>query len=620
MIGMTINTTPLCAEERSSYLIGMKVPAEAQAGEKRQLIEKKLSKLGLTPKKIDPIGAVAEVEISRSRFEEILELNLPEIAFVEKNGKQSREQVAVNDEFFASQWNLKTDAGINATGAWSLTKGNSDVVVAVIDTGYYLSHRDMDERLYRNGAEIPSNGMDDDNNGYIDDVSGYNFFESNTFIDDTVGHGTAAASIISSETNNSLGIAGVTWNTKILPLKVSIDGYDGLRDMEIAQAINYVAELRRRGHNIVAVNCSFGGSVPSTALEQAVRSATEAGVVVVAAAGNGYQYEGQNYNLDIDKFPFYPASYASFIPGVISVAATTSSLTLTNFSSYGMKSVALGAPGEDVLASYLPLQYESGVYPYAYVNGTSFAAPHVAGVVALMQSVKKLEPKDVVTLLKQTVRKIDGLLGFVETGGMVNAEAAVRAAAQYLRKFTVTTKVSYLGTGLSAVRISVSGRPDIATDAGGSVRISDVVEGTTLTFTPTLPGFTFNPPSRTIAVGSSQEVTFTADRVVVQPVQPASTPAPPAPTPTTPLQGWDRGTRPVVGRVKVAAKTRGRIVRVSITPAEVYDAEGDVDTVTAEIGFRGQKRGRSIRLAPRGSSFFSGSTSFHTIAPSDRSR
>jgi hypothetical protein len=274
--------------------------------------------------------------------------------------------------------------GIAAGDAWGQANqvGNRDVYVGIVDTGIDISHMDLKANIWTNPFETPGNGVDDDGNGYIDDVHGWDFFHDDPSVYDTVTsdfHGTHVAGTIGAVGENHEGVAGVNWAVTMIPAKF-IDG-EGFVSGAIA-ALDYLTELKtQHGLNIVATNNSWGGDAYSVALKAAINRGGDAGILFVAAAGNSA--------LNTDTNPMYPASYLCDHRAdnnqprgydcVISVAALTETGGLASFSNRGATSVDIGAPGVHVASTW------PGGY-YAYLDGTSMAAPHVTGSLALLAS------------------------------------------------------------------------------------------------------------------------------------------------------------------------------------------------------------------------------------------
>ena len=237
------------------------------------------------------------------------------------------------------------------------------MTVAVVDTGIDTSHPDLDGNIWRNPNEQP-NGFDDDGDGFIDDLHGADFVNRDSDASDDAGHGTHVGGIIGAEGNNGIGISGVNWNARLMPLKfLNSDGEGNTADA--AMAIDYAV-----AHGARAINASWGGPAFSQTLYEAVRRAGQHNVLVVAAAGN----EGN----DSDVAPDYPAAFD--LSNVISVAASDRYDNLLSYSNYGAKSVDLAAPGDDIYSTVPPATEPSG---YANFSGTSMAAPAVTGAAAL---------------------------------------------------------------------------------------------------------------------------------------------------------------------------------------------------------------------------------------------
>jgi subtilisin family serine protease len=304
------------------------------------------------------------------------------------------------------------DVNVNGEAAWDLTTGRPDVVIAVVDSGVLLDHPDLGENIWRNPFEIPGNGIDDDGNHYVDDVNGWDFRgDANTIHtpskpdndpnpdlgdkldndgdggrDNFAHHGTFVAGIAAARGNNGIDIAGASWNCRIMPVKVFAD--DGpTTSRDVAEAIYYAAD---NGASVINVSIfGFGGN--DAAVRGAVRYAVALGVVVVACAGNDNTAE-----------PTFPASFEN----VLSVGATRFAGDFTGlpsggpsairkrapFSQFGPAAVDVVAPGEVFGLSFTSRAQESldgqaAGTPLVTSNaGTSFAAPLVAGLAALMIS------------------------------------------------------------------------------------------------------------------------------------------------------------------------------------------------------------------------------------------
>lgn len=311
-------------------------------------------------------------------------------------------EVIPNDPRFSSQYAL---AKIQAPAAWDRAVGDYSAVIADTDTGMDYNHPDLAPNLWNNSGEICGNGIDDDGNGLVDDCFGWDFFGNNNNPIDTYGHGTHTAGIMAAAGNNGIGIAGVLWNVQIMPLKIGTG--PSLSTAAAVRAIDYAWSM-----GAWVINASWGGSGFSQSLKDSIDRAGAAGVMFVAAAGNS----GSNN----DSRPFYPASYNS--PNVIAVASTTSTDARSSFSNYGARSVHLGAPGSSVLSTY-PVNRGS----YASLSGTSMAAPHVAGAVALIWNYNPtLSVADVKSIIMNSADRIPSMQGVTISGGRLNLNRALQ--------------------------------------------------------------------------------------------------------------------------------------------------------------------------------------------------
>ncbi|NBS30885.1 MAG: hypothetical protein EBS76_10305, partial [Actinobacteria bacterium] len=198
---------------------------------------------------IDALSVIDELE------------NTPGIASVEVNQYRELRSTPDDPSFSNSgMWGLKSYPGSNAIGAWANGHtGSSDVIVAVLDSGTQIGHPDLAVNIWSNPGEIAANGIDDDGNGYVDDVNGWDFLYGDNQVFDSASedfHGTHVSGTIGAVGNNSTGVVGVNWNVSILPVKFLGDTSTTLS--KELQALNYILDLKDAGHNIVAVNNSWG--------------------------------------------------------------------------------------------------------------------------------------------------------------------------------------------------------------------------------------------------------------------------------------------------------------------------------------------------------------------------
>ena len=343
-----------------------------------------------------------------------------------------------NDPKFINQWALhqSTDCDIDAPEAWDIETGNSNVAIAVVDTGVDYNHEDLTENIWINSGEDINgngivdlsdfNGIDDDNNGYVDDIRGYDFVDINTtwyeengyellpeedYTDpdndpmDVHGHGTHCSGIAGATTNNGVGIAGVGWDCSIMSMRAGFKikicpcGTTGiLQSDDIALAMIYATD---NGADVISM--SWGGKSSSQLILDVVEYAYNQGVVLVSSAGNSNTYQKQ-----------YPAFYEE----VIAVAATYKNDERKASSNYGFW-IDIAAPGDNILST-IPNN------EYGKKSGTSMSCPHVAGLAGLLLSKNpSLTPDMIRTIICNTADDIDSdrYIG----GGRINAHKALLA-------------------------------------------------------------------------------------------------------------------------------------------------------------------------------------------------
>jgi hypothetical protein len=276
-----------------------------------------------------------------------------------------------NDPRLAQQWAV---TAMKMAEAWDITKGDSTIVIGYVDSGVNYTHEDLAQSIWINpgewgiNGELSNNGIDDDGNGYIDDWRGWDFIGNGTIQQpnpdnnpmDFNGHGTNGASIAAARTDNGLGIAGIGFHTKVLPIKVQDDAAAG--GMAGYPGIVYAADMGCK-----VINCSWGANgFASKAMQDVVDYAYSKGALVVAGAGNSV--------IDNDVNPFLPSN----LRGVLSVSSQEPDNSASNWAAYG-SSVHVFAPGKDVLAARASFGYQT-------VTGTSFAGPMMSGLAALIFS------------------------------------------------------------------------------------------------------------------------------------------------------------------------------------------------------------------------------------------
>ncbi|MDQ3235140.1 MAG: S8 family serine peptidase, partial [Pseudobdellovibrionaceae bacterium] len=285
-----------------------------------------------------------------------------------------------NDPDFSKLYGLRNEGGaggvagadLGMTKAWDYTTGSASVLIGIIDSGTDYSHPDLTDNIWKNpgetgvdstGQDRSTNGRDDDDNGYVDDWHGWDFFNNDNNPMDDNSHGTHVAGTIGGRGNNSRGVVGVNWQVSMVPIKVFSGTGESSADVLI-KGIDYATAL-----GVVATNNSWGGGAFSDAMVAAIERANTKGILFIAASGNN----GSNN----DAVAHYPSSYD--LPNIIAVAATDRKDALASFSNYGVKSVHVAAPGNDIWSTV-----PNG--SYGLKSGTSMATPHVTGLVALLKA------------------------------------------------------------------------------------------------------------------------------------------------------------------------------------------------------------------------------------------
>jgi subtilisin family serine protease len=347
--------------------------------------------------------------------------------------------LAPNDPLYSQQWNL---GRMNLSSAWNTTTGSSSTTIAIIDTGFALSHQDLTNRWWTNPGEIgptviegpapnctsrglvldkSCNNFDNDSDGYKSNWRGWDFVNNDN--DPQAGtvspastsafHGTYVAGLTGAAGNNGAGVAGVNWGAKLMPLQVL--GDDGIGyTTAIANAIRYAAD-----HGAQVINMSLGSTYNDTYLRAQITYARSKGIVVVAAAGN-----------DGCDCIAYPANY----PEVVAVGASTLQDTRASFSSYGAN-LDIMAPGTDGICSTMWSAANPTSGYSCGGSGTSFSSPQVAGIVALvMGRYPAATPDRVSEILAENASKVSDMQGNIFTPsfgyGVANAYLAVIQGTQ----------------------------------------------------------------------------------------------------------------------------------------------------------------------------------------------
>jgi hypothetical protein len=284
---------------------------------------------------------------------------------------------------------------INVTKAWDITQGSSAVKVGIAEiSDVDITHEDLVDQIFVNGAEVPNDGRDNDENGCIDDVRGCDFTNGDG-MNDFGGHATHVSAIVAARMHNGKGMAGVAPKIKLIPLTSQANQDSFIRAIEYAKKMG-----------IRIINCSQGGYEPEWNVPAVADAMRNSNILFVCSGGNR----------GTPRFN-YPSSYP--IPNLLSVANVDNSGELSEHSSYGAPHVDIAAPGRAVLSAELGNDY-------ANRNGTSQAAPHVAGVAALvMNKFPALTAEQVAERLVRTAARLPSLAGMVRANGMVDAHAAL---------------------------------------------------------------------------------------------------------------------------------------------------------------------------------------------------
>lgn len=346
------------------------------------------------------------------------------VEFAEPNWIYSHYADASDPKYLdGSLWGLNGTYGSQAAKAWAAGyTGSTGVVVGVIDEGIQYNHTDLTGQV-RNPLEYGSPAGDSDGNGFIDDVYGWDFAGNDSSVYDggTKGnlddHGTHVAGTIGASANG-LGVVGMSWNVTMISAKFL--GRTGGTTANAVKALYYLIGLKAKGLNIVATNNSWGGGGYSQVLFDAIQASGAAGMLFVAAAGNG---NAKGIGQNNDATPHYPSSYN--LDNIIAVGAISSDGKKATYSNYGATTVDLFAPGSGILST-------TAYNTLTSYSGTSMATPHVTGAVALYAAAKGLSPQDLdqakaikAAILNNVDKTAPSLAGLCLSGGRLNIYKAI---------------------------------------------------------------------------------------------------------------------------------------------------------------------------------------------------
>jgi subtilisin family serine protease len=394
----------------------------------------------------------------------------PRVVAAEPNYLRARLETVPNDPLFSDLWGFRNtfqlhlvadwpsrirgnnDADIDASEAWDIQQGSSETVIAIIDDGVDVGHPDLSGSIWQNPGEVAGNGLDDDANGKVDDTHGWDVAANDATLLAPPGvpggnaHGTHVAGLVAAQINNGAAGAGVCPGCKLMVVKVM----DDAGRITLASLLRGLAYAKREGADIVNISL---GSVAWSALERAAIATSP--FLVVGSAGNASLDNDMLLQRDIDGdgrpdagSPTYPASYT--LANIVSVAASNhrdeygygtgcfvggASRSACSFTNWGHDSVDVAAPGVDIVSTVPGNGYTTW-------NGTSMAAPHVAGIAGLVKSrnpslsavairnaiMRSVDKPASLTTLTSQVFSVWAKGAFTRTSGRVNANTALTAS------------------------------------------------------------------------------------------------------------------------------------------------------------------------------------------------
>jgi subtilisin family serine protease len=333
-------------------------------------------------------------------------------------------QLTPNDTNFGTLWGMNNTgqtvsgqagiagADISAVDAWNVSTGSTSIVVGVIDTGVNYNHADLSANIWSAPAAFSVN-VGGTTINCAAGTHGFNAINNSCNPLDDNDHGTHVSGTIGGRGNNSAGVVGVNWTTRIMGLKfLSASGSGSTANaIKCIQFAIAVKQALGSSANIRILSNSWGGGGSSQALLNAINSANTANMLFVAAAGNA--------NSNNNTTPNFPSNYTA--PNVLAVASTDNRDNKSSFSNFGSTTVDLGAPGTAILSTV-----RNG---YAIFSGTSMATPHVSGAAALVLSRCSLTTAQLKANLMNNVDPVSSLAGRTVTGGRLNVDRAIRACS-----------------------------------------------------------------------------------------------------------------------------------------------------------------------------------------------